>query len=61
MEISFFITKTRKYLQSDQLRGVQYWLYLYSAFSICILILNKKKSTFNLHSAKIEMYSLKTN
>ena len=59
MEISFFITKMRKYLQSDWLRGVQYWPYF---FSICIFLLKKKKkSTFNLHSAKIEMYSLKTN
>ena len=27
-----------KYLQSDWLRGVQYWLYLYSVFNICTLL-----------------------
>ena len=41
----FFITKMRKYLQSDWLRGVQYWPYF---FSICIFLLNKKKK--NQHS-----------
>ena len=28
---------TKKYLQSDWLRGVQYWPYLYSVFNICTL------------------------
>ena len=61
---NIFFLSLRRYLrnlQSDQSSGVQYWPYLYSAFSICIFLLNKKKSTFNSHSAKIEMYSLKTN
>ena len=31
------IAYTKKYLQSDWLRGVQYWLYLYSVFNICTL------------------------
>ena len=51
----------KKYLQSDWLRGVQYWPYLYSVFNICTPLLNKKKSTFDFCSGKIEMYSLKTN
>ena len=33
----------KKYLQSDWLKGVQYWPYLYSVFNICTLWLNKKK------------------
>ena len=32
-----------KYLQSDWLRGVQYWPYLYSVFNICTLELNERK------------------
>ena len=55
------IAYTEKYLQSDWLRGVQYWPYLYSGFSICTLLLNKMKNTFEIRSGKIEMYSLKTN
>ena len=35
------ITNTKKYLQSDWLRGVQHWPYLYSVFNICTLLLNK--------------------
>ena len=31
------IAYTKKYLQSDWLRGAQYWRYLYSVFNICIL------------------------
>ena len=27
------IAYTKKYMQSDWLRGVQYWLYLYSVFN----------------------------
>ena len=51
-----------KNLQSDWLRGVQYWPYLYSVFNICTLSLNKKKNTtFEFRSGKIKMYSLKTN
>ena len=54
------IAYTKKYLQSDWLTGVQYWPYLYSVFNICTLWLNKKKNTtFEFHSGKIEMYSLK--
>ena len=41
--ISKLIAYTKKYLQSDWLRGVQHWSYLYSFFNICILLLNKKK------------------
>ena len=44
--INKIIAKTKKYLQSDWLRGVQYWPYLYSVFNICILLLYKK----NQHS-----------
>ena len=52
----------KKYLQSDWLRVVQYWLYLYSVFNNCALLLKKNKnSTFDFRSGKIEMYSLKTN
>ena len=36
------IAYTKKYLQSDWLRGVQYWPYLYSVFNICTLLLNRK-------------------
>ena len=31
------ISYTKKYLQSDWLRGVQYWPYLLSVFNICTL------------------------
>ena len=55
------IANTKKYLQSDWLRRVQYLPYLYSVFNICTLLLNKKKSTFDFRSGKIEMRSLKTN
>ena len=56
------IACTKKYLQSDCLRGIQYWPYLYFVFNICTLWLNKKKNTtFEFRSGKIEMYSLKTN
>ena len=33
----FIIANTKKYLQSDWLKGVQYWSYLYSVFNICNL------------------------
>ena len=57
-----FIAYMKKYLQSDWLRGVQHWPYLYSVFNICTVVLNKKKNTtFEFRSGKIEMYSLKTN
>ena len=42
--ISGVIAYTKKYLQSDWLREVQYWPYLYSVFNICTLWLNKKKN-----------------
>ena len=32
-----------------------------TVFNICTLWLNKKKNTFEFHSGKIEIYSLKTN
>ena len=61
-QIIFVIAYTKKYLQSDWLRGVQYWPYLYSVFNICTLWLNQKKNTtFEFRSGKLEMYSLKTN
>ena len=41
--LTFVIAYTKKYLQSDWLRGVHYWPYLYSVFNICTLLLNKKK------------------
>ena len=46
MSTLLFIANTKKYLQSDWLRGVQYWPYLYYVFNICTLLLNKK----NQHS-----------
>ena len=63
LEILGIIACTKKYLQSDWLRGVQYWPYLYSVFNICTLWLNKKKenTTFEFRNGKIEMCSLKTN
>ena len=50
-------------MQSDWLRGVQYWPYLYSVFNICTLFLlnNNKKINFDFRIRKLEMYSLKTN
>ena len=54
------IANTNKYLQSDWVRRVKYWLYLYSVFNIYTLLLIYKKSTFDFCSGKIEMYSLKT-
>ena len=52
-----------KYLQSDWLRGVQYGPYLYSVFNIITPRVNKNKkhTTFEFRSGKIETYSLKTN
>ena len=38
------IANTKKYLQSDWVRGAQYWLYLYSVFSICSLSLNNNNN-----------------
>ena len=55
------IAYTKKYPQSELLRGVQYWPYLYPVFNICTLLLNKKKSPFDFGSGKKEIYSLKTN
>ena len=40
---SFIIANTKKYLQSDWLRGVQYWPYLYPVFNIWTLLLNNDK------------------
>ena len=37
-----FIANTKKYLQSNWLRRVQYWPYWYSVFSICTLEREKK-------------------
>ena len=54
------IAYTKKNLQSDWLRGVQYWPYLYSVFNICTLLLNnnnnKKKLTFDFRSGKINVF-----
>ena len=63
-KLSILIAITQKYLQSDWLRGVQYWPYLYSLINICTLWVNKKKqknTTFDFRNGKIKMYSLKTN
>ena len=54
------IANTNKYLQSDWVRRVKYWLYLYAVFNIYTLLLIYKKSTFDFRSGKIEMCSLKT-
>ena len=60
--LALVIAYTKKYLQSDCQRGVQYWPYLGSVFDICIFSLNKKKyTTFESCCGKIEMYSLKPN
>ena len=63
MQIMITIANTKKYLQFDWLRGVQYRPYLYSAFNICTMSLEKKKqttnTTFYFCSGKIETYSLK--
>ena len=48
------IANTKKYLQSDWLRGVQHWPYLYFIFNTCTFLLNEK-SAFNLCSG-IYMY-----
>ena len=38
-------------MQSDWLRGVQYWPYLYSVFNICTILLNKEKNKkYNIRS-----------
>ena len=37
------IANTKKYLQSDWLRGVEYWPYLYSVFNIFTILLNNDK------------------
>ena len=42
LEYLVIIANMKKYLQSDWLRGVQYWPYLYSVFNICTLVVNKK-------------------
>ena len=41
--IKHLIANTKKYLQFDWLRGVQYWPYLHSVLNISTLWLNKKK------------------
>ena len=46
--IIIIIANTKKYLQSNWVRGVQYW-YLYSVFNICTLLNNKK----NQHSISV--------
>ena len=43
------ISNTKKYLQSDWVRGVQYYPYLYSVFNIYTLLLNKE----NQHSISV--------
>ena len=54
------IANTKKYLQSDWKRGVQYWPYLYCfQYLYPFTKLNTKKLTFEFRSGKIEMYSLK--
>ena len=50
MNIILLIAYPKKYLQSDWLRGLQYWPYLYSVFNICTLWLNKKKKIQHLNS-----------
>ena len=39
----------KNYLQSDWVKAVQYWPYLYSFFNITTLLLNKK----NQHSVSV--------
>ena len=55
--MALFIASTKKYLQSDWLRGVQYWPYLYFVFNIFPLLLNidnnnKKKNQHSISVAK---------
>ena len=45
------ITNTTKNLQSDWLREVKYWPYLYSVFNICTLLLNNNLK--NQHSISV--------
>ena len=61
--LKYLFANTEKYLQSDWLRGVKYWPYLYSFFNICTLCKQEenKQSETHLISVKIEMYPLKTN
>ena len=35
-------------MQSDWVRGVQYWPYLYSIFNICTRLLNKNNNNRNV-------------
>ena len=51
--LSCIIASTEKYLQSDWLRGVQYWTYLYSAFNISILEWEKNNIRFFYHNIEI--------
>ena len=37
------IANTKKYLQCDWVRGIQYWLYLQFVFNICTILLNNDK------------------
>ena len=57
--LTFIIAYTKKYLQTDWVRGVQYWPYLYPVFNIFYSF--TKKSTFEFRSGKTEMHLLKTN
>ena len=50
--ILYLIANSKKYLQSDWLREVQYWPYLHSVFNICTLWLNKKKQKIQ-HSISV--------
>ena len=49
--LSLIIAYTKKYLQPDWLRGVQYWPYVHSVFNICTLWLNMKKK-YNIRIPK---------
>ena len=48
-------------MQSDWLRGVQYWPYLYSVFNICTLFLvnNNKKNQLRFPYQKIRNVFIK--
>ena len=50
--IFFIIVNMKKYLQSDWLRGEQYWSYLCSVFNICTLSLHNKKQKIQ-HSISV--------
>ena len=46
--LQIIMANTKKYLQSDRVRGVQYWSYLCSVFNLCTLLLNNNNKKINI-------------